>query len=116
MVGRMYVKAPVNSNMITTTDTVICMIPDRAAAAPKKAYVPGVIHGISGWQAEKKAALGNACCIAWTRIPTMRPRDAPIAIEGTKIPAGTLHPYEMMTRKVRRTVAMSREKTDDQRF
>lgn len=61
MVGRMYVKAPVNSNMMTTTETVMCMIPDKAAAAPKKAYVPGVIHGMSGWQAEKKAAFGNAC-------------------------------------------------------
>jgi len=64
MVGRMYVKAPVNSNMMTTTETVMCMIPDKAAAAPKKAYVPGVMHGISGWQAEKKAAFGNACWMA----------------------------------------------------
>lgn len=78
--------------MMTTTETVMCMIPDKAAAAPKKAYVPGVIHGISGWQAEKKAEFGNACWMACTNIPTMRPKDAPIAMEGTKIPAGTLHP------------------------
>ena len=48
IVGRMYVRAPVSSNMITTTDTVMCMIPLRAAAAPRKAYVPGVMHGTSG--------------------------------------------------------------------
>lgn len=37
MVGRIYVKAPVISNMMTTTDTVMCMIPLNAAPAPKKA-------------------------------------------------------------------------------
>ena len=37
MVGRMYVNAPVSSNMITTTDTVMCMIPLSAAAAPRNA-------------------------------------------------------------------------------
>lgn len=37
MVGRMYVKAPVISNMITTTETVMCIMPERAAAAPRKA-------------------------------------------------------------------------------
>ena len=47
MVGRIYVKAPVISNMMTTTDTVICMIPLSAAPAPRKAYVPGVMHGTS---------------------------------------------------------------------
>ena len=67
MVGKMYVKAPVSSNMITTTVTVILITPlmrlgedgyqsrNRftdlsAAAAPRKAYVPGVIHGSSGTQ------------------------------------------------------------------
>lgn len=66
MVGRMYVKAPVSSNMMTTTVTVILMTPLfaiqflglvcepliylRAAAAPRNAYVPGVMHGTSGWQ------------------------------------------------------------------
>lgn len=75
MVGRMYVKAPcggkgerrgkgkinfgrvcpecrlirtVSSNIMTTTDTVILITPPRAAAAPRKAYVPGVMHGKSG--------------------------------------------------------------------
>ena len=37
MVGRMYVSAPVNSNMMTTTETVMCMIPLRAAPAPRNA-------------------------------------------------------------------------------
>lgn len=37
IVGRIYVKAPVSSNIITTTDTVMCMIPESAAAAPKNA-------------------------------------------------------------------------------
>jgi len=60
MVGRMYVSAPVSSNMMTTTDTVMCMMPLRAAPAPRKAYVPGVMHGTSGAQAEKNFALGYA--------------------------------------------------------
>ena len=53
MVGRMYVRAPVNSNMMTTTVTVMRMTPLSAAAAPRKAYVPGVIHGASGGHAAK---------------------------------------------------------------
>ena len=48
IVGRMYVSAPVSSNIMTTTETVICMIPLRAAPAPRNAYVPGVMHGTSG--------------------------------------------------------------------
>lgn len=51
MVGRMYVSAPVSSNMMTTTVTVMRMMPPRAAAAPSRAYVPGVMHGFSGSQA-----------------------------------------------------------------
>src|SRR6266487_3730743 len=49
-------------------------------------------------------------------MPTILPNEAPIAIDGTKIPAGTLQPYEMMTRNIRNTVAMASEKTIDQRF
>ena len=64
MVGKIYVKAPVNSNMMTTTETVICMMPLRAAAAPKKAYVPGVIQGTSGSQLAKKADCGTYSCSA----------------------------------------------------
>lgn len=56
MVGKMYSRAPVNSNMITTTETVICIMPLRAAPAPRKAYVPGVIQGTSGSQALKNRA------------------------------------------------------------
>lgn len=41
----------------------------------------------------------------------MRPKVAPTAMEGTKMPAGTLQPYERMTRKVRSTVARSSELT-----
>lgn len=92
IVGKMYVKAPVSSNRMTTTDTVICIIPLNAAPAPRKAYVPGVMQGTSGSHAEKKAELGYLCCRAWTRIPTIRPKEAPIAMEGTNIPAGTLQP------------------------
>ena len=44
-------------------------------------------------------------------IPIIRPKVAPIAIEGTKIPAGTLHPYEMITRPKRRIVARNKELT-----
>jgi len=48
----------VSSNIITTTETVMCIIPLSAAAAPRKAYVPGVMQGTSGWQAEKKTEVG----------------------------------------------------------
>ena len=44
-------------------------------------------------------------------IPTMRPKVAPIAMEGTKIPAGTLHPYDTITSNVRINVASKREFT-----
>jgi hypothetical protein len=102
--------------MMTTTETVRCIIPLSDAAAPKNAYVPGVIHGTSGSQAAKKLELGNDSCKAFTRIPTIRPKDAPTAIEGTNIPAGTLQPYEKMTSMMRRTVAMNRDNTIGQRF
>ena len=46
---------------------------------------------------------------ALTIIPTILPNVAPIAIDGTKIPAGTLLPYEITTRPVRMTVAKMRE-------
>jgi hypothetical protein len=55
----MYVNAPVNSNIMTTTETVMCIIPLSAAPAPRKAYVPGVMHGTSGAQAEKKLEFGK---------------------------------------------------------
>jgi hypothetical protein len=58
IVGRIYVSAPVISNMMTTTEMLICMIPLSEAAAPRKAYVPGVIHGPSGSHALKKAEVG----------------------------------------------------------
>lgn len=56
------------------------------------------------------------CCatdlyVALTRIPTIRPKVAPTAIEGTKMPAGTFAPYEMMMRAIRSTVASRRELT-----
>jgi hypothetical protein len=44
-------------------------------------------------------------------MPTILPKVAPTAIDGTKIPAGTLQPYEMMTRAVLMTVANRRELT-----
>ena len=47
--------------------------------------------------------------IALTIIPTILPKVAPMAIEGTKMPAGTLHPYEITTRPMRIIVARSRE-------
>lgn len=39
-----------------------------------------------------------------------------MAIDGTNIPAGTLHPYEMMTRRIRIIVAIARDITIDQRL
>ena len=80
IVGRMYVKAPVSSNIITTTDTVRRITPLsnvgvtctwvtkgkpylNAAAAPKNAYVPGVIHGTSGWQTANIPDLGYALSV-----------------------------------------------------
>ena len=44
-------------------------------------------------------------------IPTIRPKTAPTAIDGTKIPAGTLHPYERTIKNVRMMVASSKELT-----
>lgn len=44
-----------------------------------------------------------------TMIPTIRPKVAPMAMDGTKIPAGTFDPYEMMTKPVRKIVARSNE-------
>ena len=49
--------------------------------------------------------------IALTMIPSMRPKVAPMAIDGTKIPAGTLQPYDITTKAVRATVAKKRELT-----
>ena len=94
--------------MITVTEIVRCIIPLRAAPAPRKAYVPGVMQGTSGSQDAKKADWGKDSCSACTMIPTMRPNDAPTAIDGTKMPAGTLHPYEMMTSPVRKMVATAK--------
>jgi hypothetical protein len=42
-------------------------------------------------------------------IPNILPKDAPIAMEGTKIPAGTLQPYETTTNKARMIVASNSE-------
>ena len=64
IVGRIYVNAPVNSNMITVTEMVRCIIPLRAAAAPKKAYVPGVMQGTSGSHDSKKEESGKDSCKA----------------------------------------------------
>ena len=51
--------------------------------------------------------------MAFTIIPIMRPKVAPMAIEGTKIPAGTLHPYEIITKKIRKIVARSKDHATD---
>lgn len=130
--------------MITTTVTVIRIIPlnddfrttlDQvekpylsAAAAPNNAYVPGVMHGISGRQDEKKEEVGNVLAVrvsinsyelkrnqsthvymALTMIPIILPKVAPIAIDGTNIPAGTLHPYDIITSTTRTIVAKNKE-------
>ena len=39
-----------------------------------------------------------------------RPKMAPIAIEGTKMPAGPLQPYETITKTVRMMIAVISEK------
>ena len=49
--------------------------------------------------------------VAFTRIPTIRPKVAPTAMEGTKIPAGTFAPYDMMIKTIRKTVASKSEFT-----
>lgn len=69
------------------------------------------MHGPSGSHAEKKLEFGNVSYKACTRTPTILPNEAPIAMEGTKIPAGTLHPYETMTNNVRMTVAAAKVNT-----
>jgi hypothetical protein len=75
---------------MTTTETVMRIIPlcDRqqlkvardfivhlsAAAAPRNAYVPGVIHGTSGWQTAKMPEVGYA--LHTTALSTSQPNDA----------------------------------------
>ncbi len=74
------------------------------------------MHGTSGSHAAKNFELGKDSCKVCTKMPIILPKDAPIAMEGTKIPAGTLHPYDMMTRKVRNIVANASESTMDHLF
>jgi hypothetical protein len=50
-------------------------------------------------------------CSALTRMPTIRPNIAPTAMDGTKIPQGTLQPYETTTRAVLTTTARRSELT-----
>lgn len=73
------------------------------------------LTGTSGAQLAKKLDVGYASKSACTNIPSVRPNDAPIAMEGTKIPAGTLQPYEMMTKNRRKIVANVSDKTFCQR-
>ena len=47
--------------------------------------------------------------IAFTMIPIILPKVAPMAMDGTKIPAGTLQPYVITTRPMRMIVARSKE-------
>jgi hypothetical protein len=49
--------------------------------------------------------------MALARIPIILPKTAPTAIDGTKIPAGTLQPYDKMTRPVRMIAASNKEFT-----
>lgn len=59
--------------------------------------------GPAGQGAE--GAAGTHAWMALEMMPTMRPNVAPTAIDGTKMPAGTLQPYDRMMRPVRTTVA-----------
>lgn len=47
--------------------------------------------------------------MAFTIIPTILPKVAPIAMDGTKMPAGTLLPYDIMTNTTRMMVARKSE-------
>ena len=49
-------------------------------------------------------------------MPIVLPNEAPIAIDGTKMPAGTLHPYEIITRNVRTNVEKINDNTIRHRF
>jgi hypothetical protein len=49
--------------------------------------------------------------MALTIIPTIRPNEAPMAMDGTKMPAGTLHPVLTMTSATLMMVASSSELT-----
>jgi hypothetical protein len=44
-------------------------------------------------------------------MPIILPKQAPTAIDGTKIPQGTLQPYEMMMKPIRMMVANKSELT-----
>ena len=63
-------------------------------------------------QIKERDVVGQADAyryMALTMIPTIRPKVAPIAMDGTNIPAGTLLPYDMTTKPMRMTVANSSE-------
>jgi hypothetical protein len=47
--------------------------------------------------------------MAFTMMPIIRPKVAPTAMDGMKIPAGTLQPYERTTKPARKIVASSSE-------
>jgi hypothetical protein len=49
--------------------------------------------------------------MAFTMIPTIRPKEAPMAIDGTKMPAGTLHPALTITSAILMIVARRSEFT-----
>ncbi|KAH3678804.1 hypothetical protein OGATHE_000073 [Ogataea polymorpha] len=97
IVGTMYLIAPVSSNIMTTTASVRCVIPLSAAAAPRNAYVPEIIH-------LPCSAFAHGLNIS-TSKPMARPKVAPAAMDGTNMPHGTLHPYETTTNTTRKTVA-----------
>jgi hypothetical protein len=64
-------------------------------------------HQRSCWRVEGS----SHACRAFTTIPIILPKQAPTAMDGTKIPQGTLHPYEMMMKPIRMIVANRSELT-----
>lgn len=75
--GTAYVKVFVSSNMITATDTVVRVTPDKLAAAPIMAYRPGMTQFKFPLQLAKTGLSGYLNCAHCTRIPTIRPAQAP---------------------------------------
>ena len=148
IVGRMYVKAPVSSNIITTTDTVRRITPlsnvgVTCAWVTKRKTLPqcrccaqerirsrrdtrdirlaDCKYSRCGICTKRRCSVSNRIpgvynigtyrYKAFTIIPIILPKVAPMAIDGTKIPAGTFEPYEIITSTIRIIVARNNELT-----
>jgi hypothetical protein len=104
MIGTTYAKVLVNSSTMTASDTVVRVTPASVAAAPTyrvsrvenvneeltMAYSPGTIQSVSR-QTLKIDMFGWVNSIHSIANPAIRPKHAPTAKDGMKIPANHQH-------------------------